>query len=307
MAMTAALGLGFSAHAGDNLVSNGNFATTTGGVNGYGQFVPDTSLPYKGKTSYAVTSIADWSTVQNSSNQNSPFLFVVDPTTLDTTGFYDSWDSSTPQLWGSANGGTGVITAPPNGAGPNALLMDADYNISPIYQAIPLADLTVGDEYTISFEWAAGQWQGRYGDTTEGLEIGLGGHVQQVEAINTKTGKNELSNPSLNFSGWMSYTGTFVYNGDDTTIGYAYDEGGQTFTAQPNWLTLIAEGSPSGYPPTVLISGISLVQAAPGTPITPNPGALPEPASWALMIVGIGGLGALVRRRRAQAAAFAAA
>lgn len=35
--------------------------------------------------------------------------------------------------------------------------------------------------------------------------------------------------------------------------------------------------------------------------------AVPEPAAWAMTLVGVGGLGAMMRRRRSQPAAFAAA
>lgn len=38
------------------------------------------------------------------------------------------------------------------------------------------------------------------------------------------------------------------------------------------------------------------------TPVTPDPGggAVPEPATWAMMIVGFGGVGAILRRQRAN-------
>jgi len=42
--------------------------------------------------------------------------------------------------------------------------------------------------------------------------------------------------------------------------------------------------------------------AAPITSIGPSAGAVPEPASWALMILGFGGIGAGLRRRRAVGA-----
>jgi type IV pilus assembly protein PilY1 len=37
--------------------------------------------------------------------------------------------------------------------------------------------------------------------------------------------------------------------------------------------------------------------------VPPNPGGVPEPASWSLMILGVGGVGAAMRRRRTLAAA----
>ena len=38
-----------------------------------------------------------------------------------------------------------------------------------------------------------------------------------------------------------------------------------------------------------------------------QPGGVPEPATWALMILGFGGIGARIRRRRAHKAALATA
>jgi hypothetical protein len=297
-AALAALALGSGAEA-QNLVQNGNFSNTTGGVGGLGQFFPAGGTG-NNNSAYAI-SIADW----NTPDQHAPFLFVVNPTTLDSTGFPDSWDNSFPQLWGSNNGGNDIITASPTG-GPNALLMDADYDIAPIYQVIATSQLTVGDKYTVSFEWAAGQWSGRDGPTTEGIEIGLGGNVQQVARVNPVTGTDTFALGSHDFSGWMSYSATFVYNGNPSDMTYAYDEGGATFDAAANWLTFIAEGSPQGLPPTLLVTGINLVQVPNSTPTTPNPGVglgVPEPASWALMIAGAGALGFALRRRRSAAMA----
>ncbi len=79
--------------------------------------------------------------------------------------------------------------------------------------------------------------------------------------------------PSHGFSGWQSYT---------TTI---------TATSTTETLSFLAAGN-LPVPPFALVSNVSLIGA-------------PEPASWALMIVGIGALGAVVRHRRAASAAAA--
>jgi hypothetical protein len=47
---------------------------------------------------------------------------------------------------------------------------------------------------------------------------------------------------------------------------------------------------------------ISLNNGGSGYGLPTTPGAVPEPATWLMMIMGFGGLGAMVRRRRAGAA-----
>jgi hypothetical protein len=298
------LGLAATAHA-SNLVQNPDFVGT-GGQSGYGQFYPDPTVSSNKHPAYAV-SIADWNAPLTSDNASAPFLFAVNPADVITsTGFPDSWDSSHPSLYGPNHGGTlDAGTLLPSGGETTALLLDADYHITPIYQIIPLADLTPGKEYTISFEYAAGQWYDRNGDTTEGLEIGLGGRVVQIASINPKTGVNGAALESHHFSGWSNFTATFLYSGNPTNMTYGVDYGGQTFQAAANWLTFIGEGSPQGEPPTVMITGVSLTQAPDGTPIYQNPG-VPEPATWAMTILGFGLLGGVARRRRAPTPARAA-
>ncbi len=61
----------------------------------------------------------------------------------------------------------------------------------------------------------------------------------------------------------------------------------------------------NGYFFVVNDSGDRFVGYQIGTPETGGGGAVPEPATWALMLVGFGGLGAVMRRRRHVAASFA--
>jgi hypothetical protein len=61
-----------------------------------------------------------------------------------------------------------------------------------------------------------------------------------------------------------------------------------TATASSEVLTFLAVGTPGGAPPISFLDGVSL--------------SAPEPGSWALMIVGVGAVGGILRRRRQMGA-----
>lgn len=63
-----------------------------------------------------------------------------------------------------------------------------------------------------------------------------------------------------------------------------------TFTAQAtsSVLSFLAVGTPSGVPPFALLDGVTLNAAT----------AVPEPATWTMMMVGIAALGGIARSRR---------
>jgi hypothetical protein len=124
--------------------------------------------------------------------------------------------------------------------------------------------LVVGKTYTLSFDWAAAQIRNRTGATTEKLVVGFGG-----DTFTTTT----LNNPNHGATGWYTVTTHF------------------TATSTSQLLSFLSVGTPTGFPPVVLLDGVSL--------------AVPEPTSWALMIVGFFGLGGALRSRRRQALATA--
>jgi hypothetical protein len=262
------------------LIQNGDFEAT-GGVGGYGQVIPSNGT---NKTPAYSVNLPDWTSPVTSTNAGAPFVFVANPATLDTTGFPDSWDNGFRTLWGTNNGGNYAITAPPDAA-TSVLSMDGAYNSSPIYQV--LSGLVVGDQYSLTLDWAATQWHENNGPTTDSVTVVLGN-----QAFTTPV----YSLPSEGFSGWMVMTDTFTYSGGTDTVAYG-GAGGQTYTTLANTLTILTTGAPTGVPPGVLISGVSLIG-----PDTPS--SVPEPASWAMMLFGVAAVGvAALRRRRAAAAA----
>jgi hypothetical protein len=128
--------------------------------------------------------------------------------------------------------------------------------------------LTIGQEYGLSFEWAAAQQTGFNGRTTDQWVATLGGQTESTAIV---------MNPNHGFTGWM-----------DATLHF-------TATATSELLTLDGVGTcldgtcgetESGAPPFALIDSVAL--------------NTPEPSTWAMMLLGFAGLGyAGFRRRRA--------
>lgn len=125
-----------------------------------------------------------------------------------------------------------------------------------------LTDLTVGASYTVHFWWSATQMQSRTGDTTEQLAVSFGDKTQSTVV---------QDNPSESFSGWWEQA--FTFTADSTSA----------------FLNFLSIGTPEGYPPFVLLGGVSVTQN------------VPEPPQLALFGGGLLGLGLLTlfARRRA--------
>jgi hypothetical protein len=127
--------------------------------------------------------------------------------------------------------------------------------------------LVIGQTYTLQFDWAVSQFADRGGDTTEQMQFSLGGDTFATGVID---------NPSHDFQGWMHVSQTF------------------TATSGSEVLDFLSIGTPTGLPPVALLDGVSLT------------GGVPEPATWAMLLLGFGGLGAMIRHRRQVRAAATA-
>jgi hypothetical protein len=126
-----------------------------------------------------------------------------------------------------------------------------------------ITGLTVGDKYQVSFYQAAGQQAGFTGPTTEQWAVSLGGTTQLSSLFSLAQG---------GVGPWEKQTMTFTADGTSDV------------------LTFLAEGTPGGAPPISFLDGVTL-------------NAVPEPGAWALMMLGVTGLGATMRRRRVALAA----
>jgi len=193
---------------------------------------------------------------------------------------FNSATATTAPPSGGATGASGPIylwaaTASPNGG--NFLGSDPDYSPSgpdsttggaggAVYQTV--SGLTAGDTYAVTFYQAGAQQHGFSGITTESWQVSLG-----AQTLDSPT----LTNASEGFTGWSSDTLDF------------------TATASSEVLSFLAEGTGgSGEPPFALLDGVSLTQVS-----------VPEPATWAMMLVGFGVLGTAIRSRRKTALATA--
>ncbi len=126
-----------------------------------------------------------------------------------------------------------------------------------------LTGLVVGSRYAVEFDWAAAQQFGFNGATTEQWLVSLGGQTIATSVY---------SNPNHGFSGWMRERFVFTFDGAN------------------NVLSFLAVGTPEGLPPFSLLDGVSAA-------------AVPEPATWAMMVGGFGLVGFAARRRRGNSVA----
>ena len=118
--------------------------------------------------------------------------------------------------------------------------------------------LVIGEFYNLNFNWGAAQLANREGATSEQLHITFGSSTADTGVLNIASG---------GFSGWQA--GHFQFQATSTS---------QT-------LSFLSVGTPFGLPPIAVLDGVSLT-------------AVPEPTTWAMMLLGFGGIGAMIRRRR---------
>ncbi len=126
-----------------------------------------------------------------------------------------------------------------------------------------VSGLTSGKTYTVGFYQAAGQQAGFGGSTTEQWQVSLGAESHLSSLFSLAQG---------GVGAWQAQTLSF------------------TATSASEVLSFLAQGTPGGAPPISFLDGVTLT-------------AVPEPASWALMVAGFGVVGAVLRRRAATVAA----
>ena len=164
-------------------------------------------------------------------------------------------------FWGPANGTTNGLTTSSQGG--NYIASDSDRGFgAPVSQT--LNGLVVGQTYNVSFEWAAAQQFNFFGPTFESWEVYLtDSNNAQIVNFQTET----VNNPQAGFQPWRGERFSFVA------------------TEASHVLTFFANGGPGGEPPFALLDNVSVTAA------------VPEPASWAMLVAGFALVGAAARRR----------
>ena len=188
--------------------------------------------------------------------------------------------------WVANNGSQVIAHAPANPAGYNGNVYVADASpefAKGTYLMQTLKGLTVGSLYTVSFQQAAGDYytgadyaSGTLSDTAQWI-VNWGGSVDYIGNPQDWV----LSSDAVSQSSALMHIGS-----SDGTAPWAKQS--LTFRANSTseLLSFLANGS--GAPPFALLADVS---------VTPS---VPEPASWAMMLVGMGLIGFLVRRQRAR-------
>lgn len=252
-----------------NLVQDGDFSGVT--YNGteptgittlFGEF----GSGYTGTTPVPNLTVANWTTAG--------YNYVYAPGTADSGTNANGANAGQPNeapgqfnasngfgntyLAGSNNGGVNVIGAPPTGG--NFVAADGAYEINAISQTI--TGLTPGQTYALKFYWAAGQQQSFTGATTESWTVTLGSGSYTTATFDLN---------SNSFSGWMQQT--FYYSA----------------TSASETLSFLANGTPTGEPPFVLLADVDLE-------------VVPDFSNW-MVFAGFGAVCIIfetMRRRRRQ-------
>ncbi len=209
-------------HAGNLLVTNGNFTSFTGGYNG-----DPSQLANPSNSGAGYTTLTGWTVTDKT------YGFLMGSGTADTTGSHSPQYGNTFYLWGPGTGGgsvnNGLTASSPDGG--NYLALDAgqSYRGGGISQTIN--GLTSGTSYDVTFYWAGAQQKGFTGATTEQVQVSFGSQVKSTQVVN---------NESHGFTGWMEER--FSFTADSTS----------------DVLNFLAIGSPDGVPPFVLLDGVSV-------------------------------------------------
>jgi len=127
-----------------------------------------------------------------------------------------------------------------------------------------ITGLTIGKTYSVGFDYGFAQQHGYDNATLQNWSVSFAGVTQTTATY---------ALPNHAFSGWLHASYDFVATSASDTLSFlAYGD-------QP-------------VPPFALLDGVTF-----------TPDAVPEPATWAMLLTGFGAVGFAARRRRSGAVA----
>lgn len=234
---------------GQNLVNNGGFESVTGGssghigVNGIG-LSGWTATRLSGSVNSGSTSFALVGTAAQFSENGSGVYSV-----------YGSPGGPNLNLWGTI----------PDASRGNILVVEADQSWVATQVSTTVNGLTPNGNYTLTFDWAAAQQKGFYGDTSSGWQGSIG-----ATPFDTTT----IAIQSQGFSGWQTQTISFAAGPTGSEV-----------------LSFIAYGTGGGLPPMALLDNVQV-----------NPVVVPEPGEYAGAFAGLLVVAGIARKIRANQA-----
>jgi hypothetical protein len=174
----------------------------------------------------------------------------------------------------------GPFADPPPGG--NFIQMDGNPTFENSFNQV-INGLTAGTTYTLSFWQAAGQQTGFTGATTEQWKVFLaaaGGsfsvNCNGASCSTSVTGPIQeddstlMNTPSQGVSAWNLVNMSFLATASTETLSF---------------LAWGDNGNETNLPPTVFLAGVN------------SPSLIPEPSTWAMMIMGFFGMAFLGRRK----------
>ena len=211
--------------AGVDLITNGNFETTT--MTGSNQVGFATSTTTNGVTTTNPNTITGWSNATNGYN----FLFFANTSTANGS-------SGSLSLYTSSNGGTGGNANLNSPTGGNFIADDGAYQQGALTQVI--SGLTIGTNYLLSFYWAAAQQTGYSGATTEAWSVGFGNATRLTNVVTT---------PSQGFTPWTQATMLFAATATTQTLSFLAvgTPGGQPPFSLLDGVSLVAAPEPGTW------------------------------------------------------------
>jgi hypothetical protein len=185
-------------------------------------------------------------------------------------------------LWGPDSGVNNGLTNSPTGG--NFLGGDGAYGNAPVEQTV--TGLEVGKVYKLTFWWAAAQQSTYSGPTSDAWKVcfGVCDYTMSTEPVLFLDFRDGHATFDAAAGDQVKTTGT-ANNPDHGFVPWQFETMYFTANDTTQKLSLLAYGTPIGQPPFALLDGLSLE-------------AVPEPSTWAMMLIGFGLVGGIMRSNR---------